>query len=620
MRVVATLLWAALLWAAGVSALDNGVGLTPPLAWSSWNALRGNISSAVLREMARALVSTGLRDAGFRLLNVDDGWVGGREPDGTPIADPALFPEGMAAFSAYIQSLGLQLGLYTAWGNRTCLGRLGSLGFEKQDAAAYAKWGVSFLKVDTCGGTPPTDDYAGLMWDTVARIRDALNATGSRIVFSVTARGNFSDGHARMRCYGEGEGLFSPFLFGPHRDPTTLANSMLVEYCNNQDRFGFTDGFPQPGGFLSNLDAQQLLAPPNMSGPGFFLDADLLYVCNGGQTITEGRAQFSLWAILASQLMLGNDVRNVSTECLSILGNKEVIAVNQDALGLRGRLALQWPTAVWPPNDPPLPPKLASRHRHPLHALAPPALAALTLKVCNASDPAQLFSLDPATAALRSDTPQFGATCLTFGGFEPTNIFATACSDWHLPGIGSQRWAPDPANSTMGVEGCGGRLAVLDCNVNSPHLRVCGVWGPWGGGIADCYSGPPSTWCGASGQQWAPLPTSGAPPAPITTLAQAQTLPSHCLSLTSLPRSPIDIRTQLWVKPMVDGSLALLVFNRDATPHAFNVTWAALGLNATTQLRLRDLHAHADLPGVYAAWVELQVPPHDVVFLRGWPL
>ena len=490
MRVVS----ATLLWAAVSLSLDNGVGLTPPLAWSSWNALRGNISSSVLREMARALVSTGLRDAGYSLLNIDDGWMGGREPDGTPLADPLLFPEGMAAFASYIQSLGLQLGLYSAWGNRTCLGRQGSLGFEEQDAKAYAKWGARFLKMDTCGGTPPTDDYAGLMWAATARMRDALNATGSRIFYSVTARGNFSDGHPRMRCYGEGEGLFSPFLFGAHRDPRTLANSMLVEYCNNQDRFGFTDGVPQPGGFLSNLDAQQLLAPPNMSAPGFFLDADLLYVCNGGQTLAEGRAQFSLWAILASQLVLGNDLRNVSAECLRIVGNKEALAVNQDPLGLRGRLALQWPTAAWPPIDPPstaasspaslAPPAQwpAAQRPPPLHALAPPALAALTLQPCNASDPLQLFFLDPASAALRSHTPQFGSTCLTYGGFAPTNIYATACTGWHLPGIGSQRWEPLPANGTLGVEGCGGRLALLDCNVTLPRLRVCGVWGPWGPG------------------------------------------------------------------------------------------------------------------------------------------
>jgi len=199
------------------------------------------------------------------------------------VEDPKLFPDGMKAVVDYVHSKGLLFGIYTARGSLTCLGRPGSDGHEAQDAALWASWGVDYLKEDSCGGTTH-----GSMWEQYARMRDALNATGRPIYFSITQAESWDDGHPRMHCYGDG--AFSTLFWttaSPPLDPRTLANSYLIEYCNNADFFGFTDGAPHPGGFLSNLDSQQLLTWDNMSAPGAWNDNDMLEVCHGQQTYAE---------------------------------------------------------------------------------------------------------------------------------------------------------------------------------------------------------------------------------------------------------------------------------------------------------------------------------------------
>ena len=216
-----------------------------------------------------------------------------RAANGTIIADPALFPDGLAPVVAYVHLRGLKFGIYTARGSTTCMGRPGSDSFEAVDAAYYASIGVDFLKEDSCGGTTH-----GSVWEQYARMRDALNATGRHIYFSITEAVPFTDGHEAMHCYGDG-GVFTliPWV-AAGLTPSNLANSFLVEYCNNVDSFGYTGGHPAPGGMLSNLDSQALLTYDNLTVAGGVNDADMLECCNGGQSETEYRAQFSLWAIL----------------------------------------------------------------------------------------------------------------------------------------------------------------------------------------------------------------------------------------------------------------------------------------------------------------------------------
>ncbi len=212
-------------------ALDNGVGLTPAMGFSTWNTFGGSVSDALLRESADAMVSNGLLDAGYQYLNLDDGWaLPNRDPATSALVpDPKLFPNGMKAVADYVHSKGLKFGIYTARGSQTCLGRAGSDMHEALDAATFAAWGIDYVKEDSCGGTTH-----GTMWEQYTRMRDGLNATGRPIYFSITQAESWPDGHPRMHCYGDG--AFSTLFWtaaSPPLDPRVLANSYLVEYCNN---------------------------------------------------------------------------------------------------------------------------------------------------------------------------------------------------------------------------------------------------------------------------------------------------------------------------------------------------------------------------------------------------
>lgn len=247
----------------------------------------------------------------------------GRTANGTIIPDPKLFPNGMGPLISYVHSKGLKFGIYTARGSTTCLGRPGSDSHEQQDADTYAAWGVDYLKEDSCGGTthgtvwqqvrasetcsifrastarlppPPSSQYSVM--------RDALNASGRPIYFSITQGIPWTDGHPLMHCYGDSAFTVLGWL-AEGLDPATLANSYLIggwwlaralrqgqghtklvrppraEYCNNEDTFGYTDGTPSPGGFLSNLDSQQLLSFDNQTLSGAYNDNDMLEVGDG---------------------------------------------------------------------------------------------------------------------------------------------------------------------------------------------------------------------------------------------------------------------------------------------------------------------------------------------------
>lgn len=445
------------------------------------------------------------------------------------------------------------------------------------------------------------------MWEQYVRMRDALNATGRPIYFSITQAEDWADGHPRMHCYGDG--AFSTLFWtsaSPPLDPRTLANSYLVEYCNNEDFFGYTDGVPKPGGFLSNLDSQQLLTTDEMTTPGAWNDNDMLEVCHSSnaQTDEEYEAQFSTWSILASPLILGNDVRNISADCAAIILNKEVIAVNQDTLGARGRLVLQWPEPVWPAVDPPLGTPAWSA------GPAPVPTGTLVLEPCNSSDPAQMFTYLP------SDGGQIKSVatgdCLTYGGYEEANFAPTACVGWTAPGIGSQLWTfdADPwRGAIQNVDNSPKVVDVIDCNVKVPP-QVCSA------NSSDCYtSGTPPAGCGATGQRW--LWDFGPSRQSASTLQSA--VAPVCIAVQPLPPPPIDIRLQIWVKPLSDGARAVVAFNRDTVPYLANITWDLLEWPATQQATIRDLWAHT-ANGTVAGIFSAVVAPHAVVMLRISPL
>ena len=285
-------------------ALDNGLARTPPMGWNSWNRYACNISEDLIKRQADAMVSSGLKAAGYQYINIDDCWQVSRDSNGNIVADPVRFPSGIAALADYVHSRGLKLGIYTDIGTATCQGRPGSHGYEVKDANQYAAWGVDYVKVDWCN-TPGYDAPS-----SYAVMRDALLNSGRPIVYSI--------------CNW---GVQSPWIWGP-----------------STGNLWRTTGDIQDGwsSFISILDsnAQHAYA----AGPGGWNDPDMLivglYGVNGvggpGMTDTEYQAHFSLWALMAAPLIMGNDLTNMNQATKDILMNTEVIAVDQDPLGIQG--------------------------------------------------------------------------------------------------------------------------------------------------------------------------------------------------------------------------------------------------------------------------------------------
>lgn len=289
---------------------------TPPMGWNSWNRFGCNVSEQLIRETADAMVSSGMKDAGYQFVVIDDCWQIDRDAQGRIVPDPKRFPSGMTALADYVHSKGLKFGLYSDAGTMTCQRRPGSLGYEREDAQQYAAWGVDYLKYDWCytDGVDPKIAYTTM--------RDALRATGRPIVFSICEWG-------RSKPWGWARGV-------GHLWRTTED----IQDCWDcvRDWGG--------AGVVRILDKQVGLE--KFAGPGGWNDPDMLEVGNGGLTLSENRAHFSLWAILAAPLMAGNDLRNMTPEVRDILTNRDVIAVDQDPLGRQGRKVRDdGPLEVW---------------------------------------------------------------------------------------------------------------------------------------------------------------------------------------------------------------------------------------------------------------------------------
>ncbi len=293
------------------------LALTPPMGWNSWNKFQCNVSEDMIKSMADAVVKSGMKDAGYEYVNIDDCWQVSRDANANIVPDPQRFPHGMKAVGDYIHSLGLKFGVYSDAGSKTCAGRPGGLGHEYQDAVQYAAWGVDYLKYDWCSTT--SQDAKS----SYANIRAALDASGRPIVLSICEWGTAK-----------------PWLWGKEVGGNSWRSTGDI-----QDRWGgqqkWPDGSCCSNGVLAIIDQQVGLQ--SYAGPGHWNDPDMLEVGNGGMTDMEYRSHFSLWALLAAPLIAGNDLRNMRPEIHDILTNKEVIAVDQDALGREGeRVGKKW--------------------------------------------------------------------------------------------------------------------------------------------------------------------------------------------------------------------------------------------------------------------------------------
>ena len=287
----------------------DALALTPPMGWNSWNKFACNVSEDLIKSVADAIASNGMKEAGYQYVVIDDCWQTSRDENGNIVADAQHFPSGIRALADYVHSKGLKFGLYSDSGSKTCAGRPGSQGHEFQDALQYARWGADYLKYDWCNtGTRNAQEAYQTM-------STALLATGRPIVFSMCEWGTAK-----------------PWLWGAGIGNLWRTTGDITDKFSSKKKW--PDGSCCELGMVDILDLQVGLE--SFVGPGHWNDPDMLEVGNGGMTIPEYRAHFSFWALLAAPLMAGNDVRSMAPEIKEILTNTEVIAVNQDKLGREG--------------------------------------------------------------------------------------------------------------------------------------------------------------------------------------------------------------------------------------------------------------------------------------------
>ena len=302
-----------------VMAQTASVAPTPPMGWNSWNHFAEKIDDATVRAQADAMVSSGMRDAGYIYINIDDTWEGESDAKGV-IQTNRKYPD-MKALADYVHGKGLKLGIYSSPGQKTCAGFEGSYGHEEQDAQTYAAWGIDYLKYDLCSfdkimdaaGSPETAHK--LMLEAYAKMHDAILKTGRPMVFSLCQYG--ADAVWRWGASVGGN-----------------AWRTTGDISDNYERM--TDiGFGQAG-----------LA--KFAGPGHWNDPDMLEVGNGKMNAEEYRTHMSLWALLAAPLLAGNDLSTMKPETIAMLTNREVIAIDQDGLGKQAdRVRAEGSQEIW---------------------------------------------------------------------------------------------------------------------------------------------------------------------------------------------------------------------------------------------------------------------------------
>lgn len=286
----------------------EGLAMTPPMGWNSWNTFATNIDEKLVKETADIMVSSGLAAAGYNYIVLDDGWMAKeRDANGDLVPDPVKFPNGMKTVIDYVHTKGLKFGLYNCAGTQTCAGYPGTRGYEYQDARFYAKLGIDFLKYDWCntkGITAP---------EAYTTMSNALKTAGRPIVFSLCE-------------WGDNQ----PWEWGkPVGNLWRISGDIYPCFdCEFKHPENWSSW-----GFMKIAEMRKDIR--KYSGPDHWNDFDMMEVGNE-MNDTEDKAHFAMWCMLASPLFSGNDYRKMSKETLAILTNKELIAVNQDKLGVQG--------------------------------------------------------------------------------------------------------------------------------------------------------------------------------------------------------------------------------------------------------------------------------------------
>jgi alpha-galactosidase len=309
----------------GIVAFANAqaptVSATPPMGWNSWNHFAEKVNETDVRAAADALVSSGMRDAGYVYVNIDDTWEGKRDAQGG-IHTNEKFPD-MKALADYVHSKGLKLGIYSSPGPKTCAGYEGSYGHEGQDAKTYAEWGIDYLKYDQCSFGTIIEKEAGgdlhkeaaMQKDAYEKMHQAILKTGRPMVYSFCQYG-----------------LYAVWQWGPKAGANLWRTT--GDISDHWDRMSLI-GFDQDG-----LE--------KFAGPGHWNDPDMLEIGNGGMNRSEYQVHMSLWALLSAPLLAGNDLSTMTQETKDILMNRDVIAIDQDSHGHQARrLWVEGPMEIW---------------------------------------------------------------------------------------------------------------------------------------------------------------------------------------------------------------------------------------------------------------------------------
>ena len=283
---------------------------TPPMGWNSWNHYGCSIDETLIRNTADAMVSSGLRDAGYVNINLDDCWHGDRDAEGNIQPDAKRFPTGMKALGDYLHARGLRFGIYSDTGEKTCAGRPGSQGYEFQDARQYARWGVDYIKYDWCN--VGKDEWQRNAREGYATMQRAIVASGRSMILSICEWGD-----NKPWIWGAKVGQ----LWRTTGDITNCWDCVLGH------------GTWQSNGIMQIVDRNEPLRAH--AGPGHWNDPDMMEVGNMA-SFAEDRSHFALWAMMAAPLITGTDITNLKPEVLAILGNKAIIAIDQDPLGIQG--------------------------------------------------------------------------------------------------------------------------------------------------------------------------------------------------------------------------------------------------------------------------------------------
>ena len=303
-----------------LSAQPTQIASTPPMGWNSWNLFEDEISESIIKEIADAMVISGMRDAGYSYIIIDDHWVGGRDRKNQLFPDPQRFPGGIKALADYVHERGLMLGIYSNAADLTCGGVTGSLHFEELDASTFASWGIDYLKYDYCNA--PTDRVTA--FERYSRMGEALQKTGRPIVYAICE-------------WGQRQPWLWAKAAGGHLWRTTY---------DSRDTWETGDKF-----FMGTIDIFDLNEPlAQYGGPGGWNDPDMLMagLCGKGKsssangaysgcTLTEYRTQFVLWAMMAAPLIVNADIRKLDPATAEILLDKDILAIAMDSLGMAGK-------------------------------------------------------------------------------------------------------------------------------------------------------------------------------------------------------------------------------------------------------------------------------------------